>query len=110
MIRFYLDENIPIAIATQLERHGIECVTTRDLDQLGDSDESHFARAKAMNCVFCTHDSDFLRFAQSGVEHAGLVFGRQHKHSIGDWVTFLSLIHEVYSPDEMHNRIEFLRL
>jgi predicted nuclease of predicted toxin-antitoxin system len=44
-IRFYLDENVPVAVATQLKRRQIEVVTARDLHALGDSDEHHFQRA-----------------------------------------------------------------
>ncbi|HSN75669.1 MAG TPA: hypothetical protein VL334_11380 [Anaerolineae bacterium] len=33
-IRFYLDENIPVAVSTQLKRRGIEAVTVRNLELL----------------------------------------------------------------------------
>lgn len=36
-MHFYLDENVPVAVATQLRRRNIEVVTARDLDALGDS-------------------------------------------------------------------------
>ena len=35
-IRFYLDENAPVAIAEQLKRRHIEAITVRDLKELGD--------------------------------------------------------------------------
>jgi hypothetical protein len=107
-IRFFLDENIPIAVAEQLQRRGIDAVTVRDLGLLGESDRDHMRRASEMGRVFCTHDADIIELAVAGIEHAGVVFGQQHKHSIGDWVRFLELITAVYEPQEMENRIEYL--
>jgi hypothetical protein len=37
-----------------------------------------------MNSILCTHDTDYLELAASGIKHAGIIFGQQHKHSIGD--------------------------
>jgi hypothetical protein len=107
-IHFYLDENIPIAVAAQLRRRGIEVVTVRDLGFLGDSDTNHLHRATEMGFVLCTHDADYVELATSGVEHSGIVFGQQHRHNIGDWVRFLELVHAVYESDEMRNRIEYV--
>lgn len=107
-IRFYLDENVPVAVAVQLQRRGITAVTVRDLDLLGDSDPNHLRRASAAGYVFCTHDADFAELAVAGERHAGIVFGQQHKHGIGDWVRFLALLCAVYEPEDMINRIEYL--
>ncbi len=107
-IRRYLDENVQVAIADQLRRKGIELFTVRDLDALGDSDENHLKRATEMECVFCTYDSDYLQLAASGIEHAGIIFGKQTKNTIGDWVNGLELIHAVYSADDMKNHVEYL--
>lgn len=59
-IRFYLDENVPVAIAIQLQRRGIDAITVRDLDLLGDSDRNHLSRATRLGYVFCTNDADFV--------------------------------------------------
>jgi len=107
-IRLYLDENVQIVVATQLRRKGIEVVTVRDLGLLGDKDENHLRRATEMGYVLCTHDDDYLILAANGMEHAGIVFGIQETHTIGDWVKGLELIHGVYTDDEMLNHIEYL--
>lgn len=107
-IHFYLDENLPVAVATQLRRRNIPVVTARDLDALGDNDETHLQRASAMGAVFCTHDADFVEMAAQGMPHAGIVFGQQHKHGIGDWVRFLELVHAVLEPDDLINQVEYL--
>lgn len=107
-IRFYLDENVSVAIADQLHKRGIEAVTARDLDKLGDSDVNHLARATQMAYVLCTHDSDYIALAASGIPHAGIVFGQQDQHGIGDWVKGLELIHAFYTAEEMQNHVEYL--
>ena len=100
-IRFYLDENVQVVIADQVRLRGIDVVTARDLGTLADSDLNHLARATQMSCVLCTHDDDYLQLAASGVPHTGMVIGRQAKHTVGDWVRGLMLIHAVYDADEM---------
>jgi len=107
-IRFFLDENLPIAIAEQLQRRGIDAVTVRDLGLLGQSDIDHLTLAQSTGRVLCTHDADYLDLAQAGTEHTGIIFGQQHKHGVGSWVSFLELVHSVYSAEEMAGRIEYL--
>ncbi|MCK6580603.1 MAG: DUF5615 family PIN-like protein [Anaerolineae bacterium] len=108
-VRFYLDENVQIAIAEQLAKRGIEVLPVRDLNRLGDADINHMTRAARMGYVLCTHDADYIHLAVSGTEHAGIVFGQQHKHSIGEWVAFLELIHVVYNAEDMINLIEYVK-
>jgi hypothetical protein len=108
-IRFYLDENVQVAIADQLKRRGIDVVTARGLDQLGDKDISHLERATKAGRVLCTHDSDYVHIATGGKQHAGIIFGQQDKHSIGVWVTFLTRIHSEYTAEEMLNSVEYVK-
>ncbi len=107
-VRFYLDENVQIAVAEQLQLHGIEVVTVRSLQFLGDEDQNHLARATTMGYVLCTHDTDYYQLAYAGNSHAGIIIGQAEKHTIGDWVKGLMLIHAVFSAEEMQNRVEFL--
>lgn len=107
-VRFYLDENVPVAVATQLQRRGVEAVTVRDLGLLGDADANHLARATRLGYVLCTNDADYIDLAAAGVEHQGIVFGQQHKHGVGAWVRFLELLASVLEPDEMRNRVEYV--
>ena len=107
-IRFYLDENVPVAIATQLHRRGVDVVTVRDLGFLGDTDTTHLARAARVGYVLCTNDADYIDLAATGIEHAGIVFGQQHKHGVGEWVRFLELLASVLEPDEMRNCVEYV--
>jgi hypothetical protein len=103
-----LDENLSPRIAEQLHRRGIDMVTVQELGLRGDTDENHLVRATQLERVLVTSDTDFLRMASAGIEHAGIVFGVQEDHNIGDWVTKLELICFVYTPEDMVNHVEYL--
>ena len=107
-LRFYLDENLPVEIASQLRLRSIEALTARDVSLLSPGDEHHLAYAREMGFVICTNDADFLELAARGVEHHGIVFGQQDIHYIGDWVNWLTLMHAIYTAADMENRIDFL--
>lgn len=57
-LRFYLDELMPVAIAEQLNRRGIDTITVRDLRLQGRSDAHQFNLANEMGRVLCTLDDD----------------------------------------------------
>jgi len=107
-LRFYLDENVPVEVARQLQARGIEVTTVRDLRLLGDSDENHLTRAAETGYVLCTYDTDYIALAGQGRNHAGIVMGQPEVHYIGEWVKWLALMHAVYTPQEMQNRIEYM--
>lgn len=108
VLRFYLDENLQVAIADQLKQRGIEAVTVRDLGRLGDEDDHHLRRAGSLGYVLCTYDTDYVQLASAGFEHAGIIIGQPEKHWIGEWVKGLTLYHAVYTAEEMRNRLEYL--
>ncbi len=107
-VRFYLDENVQLAVAEPLQRRGIDAVTVRALNLLGDEDQTHLERATSMGRVLCSHDMDYNQLAREGIQHAGIILGQSEKHTIGDWVNGLTLIHAIYTAEEMVNRVEFL--
>ncbi|MCZ7541454.1 MAG: DUF5615 family PIN-like protein [Anaerolineae bacterium] len=107
-LRFYLDENMPIAVADQLRQRGITAVTVRDLALLGDSDMNHLARSTAMGYVLCTYDYDYVQLAATGTDHAGIILGQFRKQGVGDWVKGLILYHAIYDAQDMRNRVEYL--
>lgn len=107
-IQLYLDENLTPKIAVQLRRRGITAFSVHELALTGDTDANHLARATKMGHVLVTCDADFLRMVAEGAEHAGIVFGIQEETSIGEWVTKLELLCNVYTPDDMRNHVEYL--
>ena len=110
-LRFYLDELMPVAIAEQLNRRGIDTITVRDLRLQGRSDAHHLNLASELGRVLCTLDDDYFGLIEDIASHSGVVFGaRKDFRSIGTWVRFLIWMHESYSQDDMKNRVEYLRL
>ncbi|NOX61158.1 MAG: hypothetical protein GXP42_04320 [Chloroflexi bacterium] len=106
-IKFYLDEHIPKAVATALSRRGVDVLTTSQAEMLGASDEEQLRFSSEAGRAIVTHDADFLRLHDIGLEHAGIVFCTRSL-SIGDYVRGLMLIYTVLAPSEMRNHIEFL--
>jgi len=107
-IRFHLDEHVPRAVADGLRRLGIDVTTSTDAGLLGSDDSAHIAYGIAESRVVFTEDDDFLVLAAQGVNHSGVAYSRQNTRSIGYVIRALELIWEVYEPDEMVNRIEFI--
>lgn len=109
-LRFYFDESVELAISTQLAAGGLDAVSAHSLEKLGDDDRSHLERATAMGRVLCTYDSDFLRLAVEGIEHAGIIFARQQKASIGGWVREIRALHVRLTAEAVSGRVIFLTL
>jgi hypothetical protein len=107
-IRFHLDENCAGAIAGGLKRRGVDVTTTPEAGLLSATDEQQLAYALPRGRVLFTQDSDFLRLDAAGVRHSGIAYCEKDTRSIGEIITLLVLVWEIYEPDEMANRVEFL--
>ena len=107
-IRFHLDENCDPAIAAGLRLHGVDVTTTAEAHLLRAEDGEHLTFGMATGRVVFTQDKDFLRLHATGVEHFGIAFCYQQSRSIGQIIASLLLIWEIYEPEEMTNRVEFI--
>lgn len=79
MIRFYLDEHIPLAVASQGRLRGLEITCAKEVGLLGVTDPVHFEHCLSEGRVMVTHDhGDYIALTSSrAVEHLphfGLVF------------------------------------
>ena len=54
-----------------------------------------------------TYDKDYFDLHKAGTPHAGIAYGRPW-YSIGYMVGALELIHGVFTPDDMRDRLEYL--
>jgi hypothetical protein len=61
-----------------------------------------------MGRVLRTYDTDFVVLAAEGQAHTGIVVGHPELHYIGEWVKWLALMHAVYTPEDLHNRVEYV--
>ena len=103
-VKYYLDENLSPEILKQLRLLGIDVIR----GPLSAQDQRHLQNATAMGRVACTEDRDFLKLASAGYEHAGIIRGRQRRHSIGDWVKYLRLVHGACDAEELRNTVSFV--
>lgn len=113
-LTFYLDHQVPSAIANGLRRRGID-VLTCDQDGASQlSDEQLLERAQELGRVIFTQDADFLEIANEriarGQEFAGVVYAHQLHITIGQAVRDLDLIARVLSAEEIKNRVIYLPL
>lgn len=107
-IRYYLDENVNPVVAEQLRLWEIDTVSVRDMEQLGDDDRSHLARATELGRVLVTHDQDFLRLATENTNHAGIVFAPQYGATIGGWLRQLRKLHQSTTAEAMAGQVRFV--
>lgn len=105
-----MDENVDPEIAIQLVKGGIDAVTVRDLELLGDMDLNHLQKATEMQRVLCTHDQDFLRMHTEGIAHCGIAFGQHYGSTIGGWVRALRKLHSAKTAEEIIGMIEYLNV
>jgi predicted nuclease of predicted toxin-antitoxin system len=82
--------------------------TTPEAGLLEAGDEQQDAYALREGRVLFTQDEDFLAMHASGIAHPGLVYCKKDTRSIGEMIRGLVLIWEIYEPDEMVARVEFL--
>lgn len=107
-IRFHLDENCAKAVAKGLRRNGIDVTTSREVGLLGVIDEEQAAYALAEGRVIFTQDRDFLRIHAAGIPHVGIACCEKDTRGIGEIIDALTLPWEIYEPEEMAGRIEYL--
>jgi uncharacterized protein with PIN domain len=107
VVRFYLDEHVPHAVAKGLRLRGVDALTSREAGMLGAEDARQLAFAHQSGRVFITHDADFLRLDARGYVHAGIVFVPR-RMSIGAVVAGLMLIHEMLAAQDMSGHVEYL--
>ncbi len=107
-IRYYLDQNMWGTVAVGLRQHGIDVLTTQEAGRCGLSDSDQLAFATAEGRVIVTFDVDYLALHNAGISHAGIVWCRLTKYTIGQLIALLVLVHAVYTADEMLNYVEYL--
>jgi uncharacterized protein with PIN domain len=107
-IRFHLDEHCPTALAAGLRLRGIDVTTTPEVGLLHATDEEQLAYAGATGRVIVTHDEDFLALATGRTDHAGICYCHQNKYTLGRLIDAIQLVWEVFEPDDLQGRVEYL--
>jgi hypothetical protein len=113
-IRFYLDEDAMDGdVVRELRHQGIDLVTAGEMGTVGRSDDQHLDYASADGRVLYSFNfRDYYRIHRerlsSGKHHAGLVIGRQQRHTVGEQVRRLMGLVRRRSAESMVDQIEFL--
>jgi predicted nuclease of predicted toxin-antitoxin system len=107
-IRFLFDEHFPATVVVGLRQRGLDVLTIKEAKRAGLSDFEQLQFAAANERVLVTFDTDFLRIAAQGTQHAGIVWCPARKYGIGDLIRRLMLVHTVLLRDDMLNVVEYL--
>jgi predicted nuclease of predicted toxin-antitoxin system len=86
----------------------INVTTTREAGLVGASDLQQFTYASQQDRVIFTQDDDYLKLHAIGIRHAGIAYCHVGSRSVGEIIRSLTLIWEIYEPEEMRNRVEYL--
>ena len=81
-MRLYLDEHVPVAIASALAAHGVDCLTTQQAGNTTLSDEAQLAFAtQAGRAIVTFNRRDFValarRWQEEGRSHGGMILSRE---------------------------------
>ena len=111
-VGIYMDVHVPLAIADQLRRRGIDVLTAFEDDCCQLPDDQLLQRATQLGRVLFTQDIRFKVLAENwqikGKFFSGLVFGHQLGGTIGQFVRDLELIAKISEPDEWINIVEYI--
>jgi predicted nuclease of predicted toxin-antitoxin system len=111
LIKLYLDEDVPEAVAISLRLRGYDVSTTREANLKGLKDVDQLEYALFNGRVLITHNiADFIKihkeFAKKGKKHNGIVLSKQLP--IGQIVKGLLKLLSNLSPDKIRNNVIWL--
>jgi len=111
MIKVYLDEDVPEAVALALRLRGFDVLTTREADNKGLTDRQQLDFASSVGRILLSHNiADFARLhlecVKEGVDHHGLILSRQVP--VGMLVKGLSRLLSQASSIGFRNRVLWL--
>ncbi len=112
MIQICIDENIDPRVAAGLQQQSIPVLTAQEAGLLGADDEAQLNHATAHSCLLLTHDTDFLKIAdtlrQKSVTHPGIIYVRLRKYGIGTIIKKVAAIARENTPETVTNRVIYL--
>ena len=106
-----MDVHIKRAITEGLRRAGIDVLSAQE-DGCGHlSDPELLDRASSLSRVLVSMDDDLLTEANrrqaAGIAFAGVIYAHQLRITIGQAIRDLSLIAEVYAPEDIRGKLSF---
>jgi len=85
-MRLYLDENVPVILASLLSAHGVDCLSARQAGNLSLSDEEQLVfTTNERRILFTFNCRDFLELAKhwhvAGRTHTGIILSKEFAFS-----------------------------
>ena len=109
-----MDHHVPQPVTEGLRQRGVDVLTAFDDNHATVDDDLLLARATDLGRVLYSQDEDLLvithLWLQHGREFSGLIYAHQLNITVGRAVRDLELMVQIFEPDDMLNRIEFLPL
>lgn len=113
-LAFYLDHQVPRAVAHGLQLRGIDVLTAYDDRRSEAADPAILDRATELRRVLFTQDDDFLVEAAKrvcdNVPFCGVIYAHQMRVSVGACVRDLELIAKACRAEDLVNIVLFLPL
>jgi len=113
-LAFYMDVHVRRVISDGLRRAGVDVLTGQDDGSTRLPDPELLDRASQLGRVLFSQDDDLLREAtqrqELGIRFSGVIYAHQLRITVGQAIRDLQLIAEVYGPEDIANRVEYLPL
>jgi predicted nuclease of predicted toxin-antitoxin system len=113
-LKFYMDHNVPRAIAIGLRLREVDVVTAYEDGASLLTDPELLDRAGELGRVLFTQDDDLLVEAakrqKETVFFRGVIYAHQLGVSIAACIRDLEMISRVGEPEDLFNRVEYLPL
>ncbi len=113
-VALYTDVHVPLPIVKGLRQRGVTVLRSQEDGTAEFEDSALLDRATNLGYVVLTQDEDFLVEAAlrqaSEQFFAGVIFVPQQTLSVRQCIEELELIANVYEPEDLANRVEYLPL
>ena len=111
-IRFYMDHNVPKAIADGLIARGVDCLRAEEDGHDRTPDPELLDHAGSLSRVVFTTDDDFIAEANrrlaAGEWFTGVIYCHQQAATVGKLVRDLELVAGVLTYDDLAGAVERL--
>jgi len=111
MLKLFLDEDVPEAIATALKLRGYDVTTVKEAGRKGMADIDQLKYASSEKRVLLSFNiADFYKihseFIRNGLNHSGIILSKQL--SIGTIIKALLKLLSAITPEKIRNNVIWL--
>ena len=111
-VSLYMDVHVRWAVTDGLRRRGVDVLTAQEDASAALDDSALLDRAAILGRVLFSQDDDLLaearRRQQTGRSFSGVVYAHQLRITVGQTIRDLELVAQVYEPEDLANRVEYL--